>query len=289
CLVLGEKKLAELKMNAMLAVGRASATPPRLIILEHRGARPNDPPIVLIGKAVTFDTGGYSLKSAGSITDMKYDKCGGMAVLGVMAAAARTKVAARIVGVIAAAENAIDRDAYRPDDIITAMNGKTIEVVSTDAEGRLVLADALCYVQKYYRPRVMIDLATLTGACVIALGHHAAALFSNDEDLTTRLIRAADGTGERLWRMPLWPAYRKQIKGADADIKNTGGRAAGAVTAAMFLREFVDKKTAWAHLDIAGVAYAEQDSPLCPKGATGFGVRLLMQYLSEFAGDRADA
>jgi leucyl aminopeptidase len=279
--VVDDRRLAALKMGAMVAVGRGSETPARLIVLEHRGRRPTSRPIVLIGKALTTDTGGYSIKLNDTIPDMKYDKCGGMAVLAAMVAAARLKIAPRVVGLIAAAENMIDRQAYRPGDILTAMNGKTIEVISTDAEGRLVLADAMCYAQRFFSPRAMIDLATLTGACMIALGNHAAGLFSNDDRLAAALTAAGEATGDRVWRLPLWPAYRKQIKGDDADIKNTGGRPGGAITAAMFLKEFVADDVPWAHLDIAGVANSDKDDPICPKGATGFGVRMLMKYLQE--------
>ncbi|NUQ46569.1 MAG: hypothetical protein HUU22_11105, partial [Phycisphaerae bacterium] len=281
CTIIDERRMAAMDMNALLAVGRGSAAPPRLIVLEHRGRGSKAAPVVLIGKAVTQDTGGYSIKAAEGIPDMKFDKCGGMAVLGAMIAAARLRLSTRVVGVIPAAENMIDARAYRPGDILTAMNGRTIEVISTDAEGRLLLADALTYAQRLFRPRLIIDLATLTGACVVALGHHAAGLFSNDDELASRLIAAGDAVGERLWRMPLWPAYRKQIEGTDADLKNSGGRAGGAVTAAMFLREFVGDGQPWAHLDIAGTAHLDKETPLIRRGATGFGVRLLLRLLRD--------
>jgi len=210
---------------------------------------------------------------------MKYDKCGGMAVIGALVAAARLKIKQRVVGIIGAAENMISDRAYRPGDIVRAANGKTIEVLNTDAEGRMVLADCLHYAERTYKPAAMIDLATLTGACEIALGGACAAILSNNDKLTNALIDSGEQTGERLWRLPLWEAYREQIAGTDGDIKNTGGRGGGAITAAMFLKEFVDKKTPWAHLDIAGTATVTKATPICPIGATGFGVRLLMDFI----------
>ena len=281
CRVLDHRRLARLRMNAMLAVGRGSAVQPRLIVLEHRGASPAQRPVVLVGKAVTLDTGGYSIKPAESMPDMKYDKCGGVAVLAALVAAARLRLRRHVVGLIAAAENMISGEAYRPGDILTAMNGKTIEVVNTDAEGRLVLADALTYAQRVFRPSTIIDLATLTGACTVALGHHAAALYATDDELAAALLDAGQAAGDRLWRMPLWPEYRRQIEGTDSDLKNSGGRPGGSITAAMFLKEFVNEDVPWAHLDIAGTAHTDRDTPLCPKGATGFGVRLLTRYLSQ--------
>lgn len=279
CKVLDDRQLRAMKMGAILAVGNGSVTKPRIIILEHPGAKPNSQPVVLVGKALTLDTGGYSLKPGESIPEMKYDKCGGMAVIGAMVAAASLKLKQRVVGIIGAAENMISGEAYRPSDIITAANGTTIEVISTDAEGRLVLADCLNYAEKTYRPATIIDLATLTGACTIALGEHAAGLFSPSDQLARTLAESGDRTDERVWRMPMWPAYREQIVSNDADIKNTGGRAAGSITAALFLKEFVSDRTPWAHIDIAGVAFIGKAQPTCPIGATGFGVRLLTDYL----------
>ncbi len=279
CRVIDDKQMRAKKMGAILAVGEGSASKPRIIVLEHPGTRRAAPPIVLVGKAVTLDTGGYSIKPAASIPDMKYDKCGGMAVIGALVAAARLKIKQRVVGIIGAAENMISDRAYRPGDIVRAANGKTIEVLNTDAEGRMVLADCLHYAERTYRPAAMIDLATLTGACEIALGGACAAILSNNDKLTNALIDSGEQTGERLWRLPLWEAYREQIAGTDGDIKNTGGRGGGAITAAMFLKEFVDKKTPWAHLDIAGTATVTKATPICPIGATGFGVRLLMDFI----------
>ncbi|MFQ5429561.1 MAG: leucyl aminopeptidase [Phycisphaerae bacterium] len=279
CRILDARQMRSKKMGAILAVGAGSETPPRIILLEHPGRRRNARPVVLVGKAVTLDTGGYSIKPAASIPEMKYDKCGGMAVIGALVAAARLNLGRRVVGVIGAAENMISGRAYRPGDIVRAASGKTIEVLNTDAEGRLVLADCLHYALQAYRPAALIDLATLTGACEIALGTACAGLMSTDDTLADALLASGERTGERLWRLPLWPVYRDQIAGTDGDIKNTGGRNAGAITAGMFLKEFVGDKTPWAHLDIAGPAIADKSSPLCPAGGTGFGVRLLLDYL----------
>ncbi|MCZ6699196.1 MAG: leucyl aminopeptidase [Planctomycetota bacterium] len=283
CTVLDERAMKAKKMGAFLAVGMGSASKPRMIILEHRGSNPKSRPIVLVGKAVTLDTGGYSIKPGPSIPDMKYDKCGGMAVIGTLAAAASLKIRRRVIGIVGAAENMISAEAYRPGDIVTASNGISIEVLNTDAEGRLVLADCLHYGEKTYKPAAMIDLATLTGACEIALGTACAGLFSNNDKLAKALTASGERADERVWRLPLWPVYREQIAGVDGDIKNIGGRPAGAITAAMFLKEFVADKTPWAHLDIAGPATTLTAQPYCPVGATGYGVRLLMDYLQKLS------
>lgn len=279
CRVIDHRAMKARRMGAILAVGLGSAVPPRIIVLEHKPSGRRGRPIVLVGKAVTHDTGGYSIKPTASMLEMKYDKCGGMAVIGSLVAAARLKLRRHVIGVIGAADNAISGSAYRPSDIIRAGNGKTIEVLDTDAEGRLVLADCLHYAETTWKPAVIIDLATLTGACTVALGDACAALLSSHDDLAKALHASGERTGERLWRMPLWPVYREQIAGVDADLKNVGGRLAGTITAAMFLKEFVTEKTPWAHLDIAGVANTAKALPICPVGATGFGVRLLMDYL----------
>ncbi len=280
--IIDDKQMQRDKMGAFLAVGKGSASKPRMIILEHTGgaAAAKQKPVVLVGKAVTLDTGGYSLKPGASIPDMKYDKQGGMAVIGTLLAASRLKLKRRIIGIVGAAENMISGDAYRPGDIITAYNGKQIEVLNTDAEGRLVLADCLHYGEKTYKPAAMIDLATLTGAVEVALGHHCAGLMSTDDGLANALLDSGCRTHERLWRLPLWPEYREQLQSIDADIKNIGGRPGGSITAGMFLKEFVTDKTPWAHLDIAGTATISKPTPICPIGATGFGVRLLIDYLS---------
>ena len=281
CTVYDERQLARMKASALVAVGMASETPSRLIVLEYPGTRKSAKakPVVLVGKAITFDTGGYSLKDKDGIVGMKYDKCGAMAVIGAIKAAAALKIKSPVVGVIAAAENMIAGNAYRPNDIVTTMSGKTVEIISTDAEGRMVLADALTYAQKHYRPSAIIDLATLTGGIVVALGSVRAGLFSNDDRLADALMESGARTQERLWRMPLDEEYLQLIKGDDSDLKNSGGRKAHPVIGGIFLKQFVADNVPWAHLDIAGVADTDTDSPYCPKGATGFGVRLLVDYL----------
>ncbi|MCB9849530.1 MAG: leucyl aminopeptidase [Phycisphaerales bacterium] len=280
CTVLDHRRLATMKAGGILAVGQGSAIPPRLIVLEYSPRGRSGKPVVLVGKAITFDTGGYSIKTKDGILGMKYDKCGGMAVLGAMQAVATLKPKVPVVGVIAAAENMIDGAAYRPDDIITTLSGKTVQIVSADAEGRMVLCDALTYAQQKYKPRAMIDLATLTGGVVVSLGSVAAGIFSNDEALQKSLIDAGQRTHERLWPLPLWDEYLDLLAGDDSDIKNSGNREAHAVQGGIFLKQFVSDDVPWAHLDIAGVADIPKDSAYCPKGATGFGVRLLMEYVA---------
>lgn len=281
CTVLERQALEAMGAGGIVNVGKGSKTPPQLIILEYPGANPapNAKPVVLVGKALTFDSGGYSLKNTENIQNMKYDKCGGVTVAAALLAAAERKVKTPIVGIISAAENMVSEDAYRPDDIITTLSGKTIEIISTDAEGRLVLADALTYAQRNFKPAAVIDLATLTGAIVISLGHVRAGMMANDDELADCLFKAGEATHERLWRLPLDDDYFKQIKGDDADLKNSGGRDGGSITAGKFLQQFIEKGTVWAHLDIAGVADLPKDSPYSPKGASGFGIRLLVNYL----------
>jgi leucyl aminopeptidase len=279
CTVLDDKQLSELGAGAIVAVGKGSNTPSRLIILEHAG-KSAEKPVVLVGKALTMDTGGYSLKSTENIIGMKYDKSGGMTVIATLVAAARLGLSTPVVGVIAAAENMISGGAYRPDDILKALNGKTIEIISTDAEGRLVLADALTYAEQTFKPRAMIDIATLTGAVVVALGTIRAGLLSTNDELAEALFKSGEKTFERIWRLPLDEDYYEQIKGTDSDIKNSGGRYAGSTIGGMFLKQFVTDETPWAHLDIAGMMGAEKDMPYCPKGGMGFGVRLFLDYLS---------
>lgn len=279
--ILDETGLRQLGAGAILAVGQGSSTPPRMIVLRYagNGAPADAHPVVLVGKAITFDTGGYSLKSTEGIVGMKYDKCGGVAVLAVMRALAALEIRTPVVGIIGAAENMVSSSAYRPDDIITTLNGKTVEIISTDAEGRLVLADALTYAQREYHPRALIDLATLTGGVVVALGRVRGGLLSNNDELSTALHKAGEATFERLWRLPLDEEYGKMMKGDDADLKNSGGREGHCILGGAFLQEFIEEGTAWAHLDIAGVADTPKDLPYAAKGATGFGVRLLIEYL----------
>lgn len=277
--VLDAKALQLGGFGGLLAVGSGSTRPPRLIVLRHAGGRPGEAPIALVGKAITFDTGGISIKPADKMEEMVFDKCGGMAVLGAMAGIARLKLKRNVVGIIASAENMPSAAAYRPGDIVKTYDGTYIEVINTDAEGRMVLADAIAYARKDCRAKAVIDLATLTGACVVALGEYAAGLWSTSENLQAALMAASAKTGERLWPMPLYDEYTEQIRSDVAALKNTGGRYGGACTAAAFLKAFAGD-TAWAHLDIAPVAHTTKASPALSRGATGFGARLLMELVA---------
>jgi len=281
CTVLDDKQLAEMGAGAIVAVGQGSQTPSRLIVLEYQPpVKSEAKPVALIGKAITFDTGGYSIKTTMGMVGMKYDKCGAMAVIGTMVAAAKLKLNVPIVGVLAASENMISNIAYRPNDILKTLSGKTVEIISTDAEGRLVLCDALAYAQQTFKPRAMIDLATLTGGVVTALGSTRAGLFSNRDELADALFKAGETTHERLWQLPLDDEYFEIIKSTDADMKNSAGVAkASPIVGATFLKQFVNDETPWAHLDIAGVSDWDNEMPYCPAGASGFGVRLLVEYL----------
>lgn len=277
CTVIDRAELEVQGFGALLGVARGSVREPCLIVLDYQGGKAQDPPLALVGKGVVFDAGGISLKPAEKMDEMKMDMAGAAAVLGTFLAAARSRLPINLVGVIPAVENLPSGSAMRPGDILTSLSGRTIEVLNTDAEGRLILADALTYVKRF-NPRKVIDLATLTGACIIALGHHAAAVLGNDEDLVARLLDAGRRSGEKLWQLPLWEEYSGQIKSDIADVKNIGGRPAGTITAAAFLQKFAEG-LAWAHLDIAGTAWEEKGEPWVPKGASGFGVRLLMTFL----------
>lgn len=281
CTVLDDKQLTDMGAGAIVAVGQGSQTPSRLIVLEYQPpAKSEAQPVALVGKAITFDTGGYSIKTTMGMVGMKYDKCGAMAVIGTMVAAAKLKLGTPIVGVLAASENMISNVAYRPNDILKTLSGKTVEIISTDAEGRLVLCDALAYAQQTFKPRVMIDLATLTGGVVTALGSTRAGLFSNRDEVANALFKAGEQTHERLWRLPLDDEYFEIIKSTDADMKNSAGVAkASPIVGATFLKQFVNAETPWAHLDIAGVSDWDSEMPYCPAGASGFGVRLLVEYL----------
>ncbi len=280
--VLREQRLVREGFGGLVAVGGGSANPPRLIVIEYRGAPASKRPVALVGKAITFDSGGISIKPAERMDEMKYDKAGGCAVLGIMDGAARLGLKRNLVGIVAAAENMPGSESYRPGDILTAYDGKTIEVMNTDAEGRLVLADALAFARMRYQPEAILDFATLTGAAVVALGVHRAALFSNDRTLAEALRRAADTTGDAVWEMPHDEPYHKQIKSDVALVKNTGGKEAGACTGAAFLEKWVPD-VPWAHLDIAGPAWTTREQPHAAKGATGFGVRLALEYLARSA------
>ncbi len=271
--VLNEKQIEKLKMGAFLSVSKGSQKEPCLIIMKYSGAGKTQKPVVLIGKGVTFDSGGISLKSGDKMDEMKYDMSGAASVMGTINAIAAMELEINVVGIIPATENLPDGQASKPGDVVTSMSGKTIEILNTDAEGRLIICDALSY-SKQFNPEVVIDVATLTGACIVALGRHTAALFSNHSPLIHDLENAAKQTDDKVWELPLWEEYHEQLKSNFADFANIGGRDAGSITAACFLSRFVDKFH-WAHLDIAGVAWESGKN----KGATGRPVSLLCQYL----------
>jgi leucyl aminopeptidase len=277
CRVMEREEMERTGMEALLAVSRGSCHSPRFIILEYRGAGDKERPTVLVGKGITFDSGGISLKPREGMEKMKNDMAGGAAVLGAVTAAARLGLPVNLVGLIPAAENLPSGRAYKPGDLIRSMSGKTIEIVNTDAEGRLVLCDALNFAQRY-RPAALIDLATLTGACVVALGSFASGLMGNDQGLVRALKGAGEASGEWLWELPVWDEYGELMRSDIADLKNAAGPTAGTITAGWFLKQFVGKSR-WAHLDIAGTAWEEKGRPYLPKGATGVGVRLLIEYL----------
>lgn len=272
--VLTEKQMRKLGMGALLGVAQGSVRPPRLAVMHWQGGAKGDRPVAFVGKGVVFDTGGNSIKPAASMEDMRGDVGGAAAVVGVMHALAARKAKVNAIGIIGCVENMVDGNAQRPGDIVTSMSGQTIEVLNTDAEGRLVLADAMWYCQREFKPKIMIDLATLTGAIVVALGQHYAGLFANDDELAAKLAAAGMATHERVWRMPLGAEYDKLIDSKNADMKNIGGRYGGAISAAQFLQRFV-KDTPWAHLDIAGTALGSPTSEISQSWASGFGVRLL--------------
>ncbi len=271
--VLEQKDMEKLGMGALLAVARGSHQPAKLIALEYWGRGKKEKPIVLVGKGVTFDTGGISLKPAAEMDEMKYDMCGAASVLGTITAIAKMGLSVNVIGIIPTTENMPGGNATKPGDVVTSMSGQTVEILNTDAEGRLILCDALTYAERY-EPEAVIDIATLTGACVIALGHVASGLLSNDEELTEELLRASERTGDHAWRLPLWDEYQEQLKSNFADMGNIGGRAGGTITAACFLSRFTGKYR-WAHLDVAGTAWKSGKE----KGATGRPVPLLTQFL----------
>jgi leucyl aminopeptidase len=281
CRILDVKELQRLKMGGILAVGGGSSNPPRVIVLEHnapkRGARPKAT-VCVVGKGITFDSGGLSLKPSGSMVTMKHDMSGAAAVVGILRAAALLSIPLHLVGVIGSAENMPSHTAYRPDDIITTMSGQTVEIGNTDAEGRIVLSDALYYANSQFKPQAIIDLATLTGACSVALGNWASAVLGSHERLIEALRRAGEATHERVWQLPLWPEHREFMRSQIADVKQVGGRQGGTITAAAFLSYFVGD-TPWAHLDIAPTANTERASAYQPVGATGVGVRLVTECL----------
>ena len=273
CKILDEKEMQKLKMDSLLSVSRGSRQPAKLIIMEHKGGKKDQQPVVLVGKGLTFDAGGISLKPPGKMDEMKYDMCGSASVFGALQACADLKLPLNVVGIIPSSENMPDGDANKPGDIVTSMAGLTIEVLNTDAEGRLILCDALTYAERY-NPAVVIDIATLTGACIVALGHHTSGLMANNQKLADELIEAGNQADDKAWQLPLGDEYQKQLKSNFADIANIGGPAAGSITAGCFLSRFTEEYT-WAHLDIAGTAWQSGHN----KGATGRPVPLLVNYL----------
>lgn len=279
--VLDEKQMEKLGMGSFLSVGHGSEQPSKMIVMHHKGGKPKDKPYVLVGKGITFDTGGISLKPAGTMYDMIYDMCGAASVFGAMKTVAELNLPINVVVVIAAAENMPSDRATRPGDIVKSMSGQTIEILNTDAEGRLVLCDALTYVEKF-KPETVIDVATLTGAVIVALGNQASAMYANDDGLAEDLDSAGTETHDRLWRMPLWEDYQQQLNSAFADVANIGGAGAGSITAACFLARFT-KQYRWAHLDVAGTAFKGGMGP--SKGSSGRPVNLLTQYLMDRAAD----
>lgn len=279
--VLGQKEMEKLGFGALLGVSQGSIREPQLIIMQWNGGAKTQKPIAVVGKGVTFDSGGINIKPSNGMEDMKYDMAGSGTVLGLMKSLALRKAKVNVVGVMGMVENMPSGSAQRPSDVVTSLSGQTIEVLNTDAEGRLVLADALWYTQSVFKPQYMIDLATLTGAVTVALGCEYAGLMGNNDKLCDMLIKAGDEVGEPMWRLPMGKMYDKDINSEIADVKNIGsGRGAGTITAAQFLERFVNK-TPWAHLDIAGMAWEKADKPLTGKGATGYGVRLLNKFLQD--------
>ncbi len=278
--VLDRNDLEKLGMGGILAVSRGSNEPPKMVVLEYNGGG-GEKPVVIVGKGVTFDSGGISIKPSEKMDEMKYDKSGAAAIIGAVKAAALLRLPVNLVAITPLTENLPSGTAFKPGDIVKHHNGKTSEIISTDAEGRLILADALSYASNY-DPKVLIDLATLTGACVVALGTQTSGLFTNNSELAKKISQSGESTGERVWELPLWKPYYDQIKSEFADIKNSGGRNAGAITAAAFLANFVKQETPWVHLDIAGTAWTQDslsDKSYITKGSTGVGVRLLAHFL----------
>jgi len=293
CRVIDEKQMRELGMGGLLGVGAGSRTPPRLIAMEYTPAKKTAaPPLLVVGKAITFDAGGISIKPAEGMGEMIYDKCGAMAVLGLMHSLGEIGSTRRVIGLLASAENVLSADSYRPGDVLTHYNGITVEITNTDAEGRLVLADALSWGIEQYKPEGVVDLATLTGGCVVALGHAMAGAFANDDGIFTQIHAASVAAGEKLWRLPLDEHFSEKMKSTHADLVNSAGRWGSPCTAAAYLAHFVEraykagktpttpkKPVPWVHLDIAGVADSDKDLPLTGKGATGFGVRTLVEWV----------
>jgi leucyl aminopeptidase len=279
-------EMESIKLAGLVAVGKGSNNQPKLIIIEYNGAH-GERPYLLVGKAVTFDTGGISLKPGDKMDEMKFDKCGGCTVLGILKAVSSLKLPVNIVGMIPCVENMPSATSYRPGDIIRMYNGKTVEILNTDAEGRIILADVISYGINSYNPKAIIDLATLTGACIIALGANVAATIGISKEIIYKLTRISQETGEKIWELPLFDEFHDQLKSSVADIKNIGGRPGGAITAAAFISNFTDD-IPWVHLDIAGTAWTQEgtyDRSYNPKGATGFGLRTIVSLLAEESGN----
>jgi len=279
--VLERKAMEAMGMGALLGVAQGSVREPRMLVLKWNGGAAGGQPTAFVGKGVTFDTGGISIKPAANMEAMKWDMGGAAAVVGAFKALALRKAKSNVIGICGLVENMPSGNAQRPGDVVTTMSGQTVEVINTDAEGRLVLADAIAYVQKTFKPGTIVDLATLTGAILVSLGHEWAGVFSNDDDLAARLVKVGEASGDKLWRMPLAEAFDRLIDSPIADMKNVGPREGGAITAAHFIRRFVDDGVKWAHIDMAGMAWSDKPSPTADKGATGFGVRLLDEYVAE--------
>lgn len=277
CTVIDKDRMKKLGMHAFLGVASGSVQPPYLILLEYKGSP--KAPVAVVGKGITFDSGGISLKPAQKMDEMKFDMSGAAVVLGLFEVLARQSPPVHVIGAAACTENLPSGSAQKPGDIVSAYSGKTIEILNTDAEGRLVLADTLSFVEKKFKPEAIVDLATLTGACIVALGHHCAGLLGTEEALLAKLKESGERVGERLWQLPLWKEYEKEIESKVADVANISMRGAGTITAGAFLKQFVEK-TPWAHIDIAGVAWDVKDKSYIPHGATGFGVRLLYDFLT---------
>ena len=280
CTVHGPREIARMNMGGLLAVNRGAVEEPRFVVMEYAPRRAKKH-VALVGKGITFDSGGISIKPSEKMEEMKFDMCGAAAVIGLMQAVAALELPVKVTGIFAATENLPSGSAYKPGDIITMMNGKTVEIVNTDAEGRMILGDALHYASKL-KPDHLIDFATLTGACVVALGSEAAGLFSNNDELARMLIESGERAGDRVWRLPAWDDYKDLIRSEWADMKNSGGRWGGAISAAVFLKEFVNCPS-WAHLDIAGTAYAENENAREARGATGAGVRVTLEFLQSLS------
>ncbi len=281
--IYGEHEMKNLGMGALLGVGQGSINESKMVVMKYHGADEDSAPLAFVGKGVTFDSGGISIKPSSGMGDMKYDMAGSAAVVGLMKALAKRSANVNVVGVVGLVENMPGGNAQKPSDVVTTMSGKTVEILNTDAEGRLVLADILWYTQERFKPQFMVNLATLTGAIVVALGHSFAGCFSNNDDLSEKLTKAGDKVSEKIWRMPLCEDFEKMIKSDIADVANIGSvpGAAGSATAAHFLQKFVND-VPWAHLDIAGMAWEKKGSSVTPKGATGYGVRLLNQLIHDY-------